>query len=150
VRSPLLALLLPAVLLLTLPPASQAMSADELMVHEINKFRAAHGLPRVHLSNSLSRGSRSYARRLIARNDFRHARNIGAGGRFSSLGEVLEMHTGQRAKVRFALRAWKNSPGHRAVLLHRGFHLVGAGFHTGTWRGMRATIWVGRFGLRRK
>ena len=60
-------------------------------------------------------------------------------------GEVIEMHSGGYSRVARTVRNWLNSGGHRAILLSRSFHVVGAGKSTGRFGGRRSTIWVARF-----
>ena len=134
---------LAAIALALMPAASAQADPTDAMVAEINTARRAHGLRPVRVSRVLTASSRAYARYLISRDVFGHAARI-AG--FRTAGEVLELHSGSRARIRGALRAWLRSPGHRAVLLSSRYRYVGVGRAVGRWRGMRATIWVGRLG----
>jgi uncharacterized protein YkwD len=65
------------------------------------------------------------------------------------VGEVLADGGGQRGTVRGTMRAWLDSDTHRAVLLHRGFDLVGVGLVRGRFHGYPHTrIWVAHLGDR--
>lgn len=66
-----------------------------------------------------------------------------------AFGEVLAFGGGQDGTVRGTMRRWLASREHRAVILHHGFDLVGAGTVTGTFHGFRnTTIWVAHLGDR--
>jgi uncharacterized protein YkwD len=66
------------------------------------------------------------------------------------VGEILADGGEQRGTVRGTMRAWLDSDTHRAVLLHRGFDLVGVGLVGGRFHGYpHMRIWVTHFGDRR-
>jgi uncharacterized protein YkwD len=117
------------------------------MVAAINSFRNAHGLSSLHTARSLRRSGGARARKMIRYDFFAHPSRLRVP-RFNYIGEVLELHGGRRAKVRRTLRNWKNSPGHRSVLLSSTYRQVGAARASGWYRGHRATIWVVRVGRR--
>ena len=133
-----------------LVPAGEAnaISASQLMIRKINSFRHAHHLRGLRSNSYLSRSSVNYARYMIRHDTFRHARASSAKRRFRRFGEVLEMHSGARARVAATLRAWRRSPGHRRVLLDRRVRYVGAGAAVGRFNGRRSTVWVVRVGRR--
>jgi uncharacterized protein YkwD len=79
---------------------------------------------------------------------FGHASRIHASRRFRSLGEIIEIHRGLRARVGKAFRAWVHSPPHRSVMLMGHFKFAGAGFASGSFKGHRDTIWTMHFGRR--
>lgn len=140
-----------AVLAVALAGGAEARSAKHstrAMAAQINKVRARHGLPPLRLSPSLTRSSRRFARKLIARNRFGHASRIQACAAFSRLGEALAMHTGRRDRVADTVDQWLRSPGHRAIVLHRSMRWLGAGVTHGRFGRMRATIWVLQVGRR--
>lgn len=116
-------------------------STASRMVDRINSARAAHGLGPLGMSESINRASHRWANFLIRKDWLGHASLRSARVK----AEVIEMHSGQRSKVNGTVRVWLNSPGHRAILLSPRLHRVGVGKSTGRFRGMRATIWVGRF-----
>jgi uncharacterized protein YkwD len=127
--------------LLALPATPAAAGTTSRMVGQINSARAAHGLPALRESASIDRSSAAWARRLMRQDRLVHV-SLGSAG---VDGEVLEMHSGTSSKVAGTVRAWLNSPGHRAILLSRRFHVIGVGNATGDFGGMAATVWVGRF-----
>jgi uncharacterized protein YkwD len=142
-------LVLAAVLVASLlVPAAQA-SADspaQKMIRKVNAYRAHRGVPPLHMSGSLNSSSRRYARHMMHSGYFGHSRRIKASRRFRRLGEILEMHRGHRLNIRGALRAWRHSPGHNAILLDGSFKYVGAGPVKGSFHGHRTTMWVMHFG----
>ena len=144
-----LALLLAVAVALTALPAgvaSAAKSPSLKMLKRVNKVRARHGLPKLHLSRSLQRSARRYSRRQMRADRFGHSSRIHASGRYRSLGEILEMHTSYKPAVGFALRNWMNSGSHRSIILSRSFRWAGAGSAKGRYQGRRMTIWTMHFG----
>ena len=131
--------------------AHQPTSGDpeRALAHRINHFRIANGKPRVHVSRTLSHSARRYARNLIQWDWFGHASRIQASGSWRVLGEVLAFRPGRIRSTRWAMRAWKSSPGHRAVLLDGRFRRVGLGRAAGRWGRGRATVWTVQLGRRR-
>jgi len=129
-----------AALLLPASPA-QANPANAV-VGKVNSYRAAHGLPPLRLSGSLSRSSYAYARHLMRSDRFGHSSHIRASSRFRMLGENLAFSWGKRRSARLPLRGWARSAPHRAVLLNRQFRYVGVGRVAGRFGSRRATIWV--------
>ena len=146
IRIPLVVLL--ATLALTAVPAQAPASARGTMLAQINAVRAYVGVHPLRLSRSLNTSSSVFARRLMRRDVFGHASRIQASSRFRMLGEILELHGGHRPQVGATVRAWLRSPGHRRVLLSRKYYWIGLGRSAGSFRGRRATIWVGQFGRR--
>jgi uncharacterized protein YkwD len=111
------------------------------MVAQINRARAAHGLGALRHSGAISRSSASWANFLMRKDWLGHASLRSARVR----GEVIEMHSGSASRVARTVRNWLNSGGHRAILLSRGFHVVGAAKVTGRFGGRLSVIWVARF-----
>lgn len=131
--------------LAAMAPPAQAGSSSR-MIRKINAFRAAHGVPRLHSSRSLSRSARHWSRFLIYRDYLAHSSSGPRG--FRAWGEALEFHWGGRARVSSALARLKASAPHRAILLSGAYSAVGAGRYSGTFKGRRATIWTIRVGRR--
>jgi len=130
-----------------LPGASAAATPEEQeMVDALNAGRADRNLPQLRLSPSLERSSFAFAQRLMRTDVFAHAERIQAGGRFRRLGEVLAWTPGLRLRRPRAVRMWLASPGHRALILSRRFHYVGAGRARGIFGGVPATVWVVQLG----
>lgn len=139
-----LAVCLALLALLVVPGLASASpdTSSRAMIDQINQVRSHYGLRALRQSPSLTRSSRGFSRRIIWTGRFGHRSRIQASGRFSRLGEVLAMHTGRRDKVRGTVRAWLRSPAHRAILLTRSMHLVGAGVTHGRYGRWGATVWV--------
>jgi uncharacterized protein YkwD len=132
-----------------LPAPAEGRSPSNALIHKINVFRKAHGLRPLTGSGSLRRTARSYSRRLMRHDYFRHGRRITASRRlFRRVGEVLELHRGHNALASGAVRGWKRSPSHRRLLLSPAFEFIGAGRTAGNFRGRAATIWVVQLGAR--
>ena len=132
-------------LALVLPAAASASAAD-VMIHKVNAYRSAHGERPLRVAGTLMHSAGSYSGYMMAAGFFGHLSRIRASSRFHTLGEILEIHTGDAAKIGLTFRDWINSPEHRAVILYPSFRWVGAGFTEGRFHGMRATIWVMHFG----
>ena len=116
------------------------------MIAKVNAYRAQHGLGPLHSSSSLNRSASRYARHMMKPHYFGHAGRIQASRRFRTVGEILEMHRGYGARTSAALKAWGDSPGHRAIILDGRFKYVGAGVFHGKYQGHRMTFWVMHFG----
>jgi len=132
---------------LTLPSLAVAASPSQKMVNKVNHARAQHGLSPVRMSRALTRSSFRYSRRVMSRDYFAHGLQARPSG-FNVFGEVLELHGGRHVRIGFTVRAWLRSPGHRAVLLHPGFNVMGAGYRRGRFGGRRRTTWTAQFGRR--
>ena len=134
--------------LLIVPATASAMSPQQAMLEKVNAYRAAHGVPKVRLSRSLTHSASSYSRHMMRSGYFGHASRIHASRRYRTLGEIIEIHRGLRARVGVAFRAWVHSPPHRSVMLMSQFKFAGAGFASGRFHGHRDTIWTMHFGRR--
>jgi uncharacterized protein YkwD len=132
-------------LLVPAAPAA-ADSPAQKMIRKVNAYRKHRGVHPLHMSSSLNGSSQKYARHMMQAGYFGHSRRIHASRRFRRLGEIIEMHRGNRLNIRGALRAWINSPGHNAILLDGNFSYVGAGPVMGRFHGRRTTMWVMHFG----
>ena len=134
--------------LMALPGAPAQASPGTKMIKKINKVRDRHGLRPVRRSRALSRSARSYARAMMTRNVFGHGAANRARRRFRRTGEALAMSRGHRLQTRRTVRRWMRSPGHRALVLSRGFRFAGAGVSRGRFHGRRTTMWVLHLGGR--
>lgn len=144
-RTLVVAAVLVASMLVPAAPAA-ADSPIAKMIREVNAYRQHRGVRPLWPSRSLVHSSNRYAHRMMRSGYFGHSSRIQASGSFRRLGEIIEMHRGRRSNVSGALRAWINSPGHRAILLDNSFTYVGAGKATGRFHGRRTTMWVMHFG----
>jgi uncharacterized protein YkwD len=142
-------LLLPALfgaLLMTPMSANAAVSKrGDTMMDRINTLRANAGLRPLQRSRRLVRSSAARAELMMRHDFFAHPSQLDVPT-FDSLGEVLAIHGGLRPRTRYTLRRWRNSAGHRSIVLSREFRWVGAARAVGRYNGKRATIWVVRFG----
>ena len=134
------------VCLLVVPATASAESPQLAMLQKVNAYRAANGVPPVHLSRSLTHSATSYSSHMMRSGYFGHAARIHASRRFRSLGEIIELQRGTRPGVGTAFRSWVNSPPHRSVMLMRQFKFAGAGFASGRFNGHRDTLWTMHFG----
>lgn len=116
-----------------------------------NQIRVQHGLPALREQPNLRRAAAGHSDDMVGRRYFDHTtpsgrtmvdRIVGAGYVRAQdgwlLGENLEWGTGSLATPRGALRAWLDSPPHRANLLRRGYREVGIGIALGVPTGGRS------------
>jgi uncharacterized protein YkwD len=132
--------------LLVVPATASATSPQLLMLQKVNAYRAKHGVRAVHLSRSLQNSATRYSRHMLRSGYFGHASRIHASRRYRTLGEIIEMQRGLRARVSNAFRAWVHSPPHRNVMLMSQFKFAGAGLASGRFQGHRTTMWTMHFG----
>jgi uncharacterized protein YkwD len=126
--------------------SAAARSPESLMLHKVNHYRKTHGLRAVHLSRSLKHSAAHYARHMMRKQYFGHARRIHASSHFRRLGEILEWQRGMRPNVSLAFHTWLRSGPHRAIILDRSFTYAGAGRTNGRFQDGKATLWVMHFG----
>jgi uncharacterized protein YkwD len=102
----------------------------------VNHARASNGMRALHNDARLARAARNHARDMARRHYFAHQRLGGrsltgraraAGWRGSALGEAIAYGCGSPATAAWTVRAWLDSPGHRAILLSRTYRRVGIG-----------------------
>jgi uncharacterized protein YkwD len=146
-------LALVVVIVLVLSPSALAKRAraggpkpthlEIVMLDAINDARTERRLRPVRFAADLQAGARRYARSLLQRNLFAHAR-------LSGLGEVLAWGTDPLMEPRHIVRLWLDSPPHRRVLLWPDARFVGLGLAVGTFQGYTGVrLAVGRFGAAR-
>jgi uncharacterized protein YkwD len=110
----------------------------------LNAERSRRGLPRLRLNEKLSTAADRHSRDMVARNFFSHDSPSGASfvdrvrrtgylrsARSWSLGENLAWGSGGRGTPEQIVRAWMNSPGHRANVLTGRYREVGIGVAEG-------------------
>jgi uncharacterized protein YkwD len=122
--------LLTSVVAVAVAAPSQAAPSDmeRRLAERINDARASHGLRQLRLSSSLAEGASDWSRYLMRRDAFYH------GSLPSGTGEIIAWGTCSHFGPGRAVRMWLASSGHRAVLLRRGFRVVGTGWMRGPWR----------------
>ena len=116
------------------------------VVHRINLVRRDHGLRALDLTPGLSRAadrhsrwqarSRTVSHQLPGERDLTSRLTKPAGG--AQVGEVLFWSTGGSRSAQL-VRAWMDSPSHRATLLSPSFTRAGIGIRTGRG-GLYATV----------
>jgi len=102
----------------------------------VNHARSRNGVRSMQGDGRLARAARNHARDMVRRRYFGHQRIGGrspagraraAGWRGTALGEAIAWGCGRSATPAATVRAWLNSPGHRAILLSRTYGRVGIG-----------------------
>ena len=129
----------------------------------LNRERKQHGLGRLRSSEPLKTVATRYARQMAARDFFDHVSPTGStfvdrikgssyldAGDGYSLGENLAWGGGNLATPKLIVRAWMNSPGHRANILNGGFRDIGVGVVPGVpvAGGGPGATYVNEFGTR--
>jgi uncharacterized protein YkwD len=122
-------------------PAATVESAVRCLV---NAQRAAHRLAPLRSSRQLRVAAEAHGADMVAHRFFAHVspfsgavtdrvRRAGylAHTRDWSLGEDIAWGEGTLSTPQSIVTAWMNSPGHRAVILHRDFRDVGIGVTAG-------------------
>lgn len=116
------------------------------VIHRINEIRADHGLRALDLTGGLSRAADRHSRRQARSRTLSHQlpgeADLGARLRDVAngqpVGEVIYWGSGGVRSSRL-VRAWFDSPAHRASLLSSSFSRAGIGIRTGSG-GLYATI----------
>ena len=106
----------------------------------VNAQRAAHGLAPLRSSRQLRVAAEAHGADMVSHRFFAHvsplfgavrdrARRAGyvGGGHDWTLGEDIAWGEGPLSTPQAIVTAWMNSPGHRAVILDRGFREAGVG-----------------------
>jgi uncharacterized protein YkwD len=130
------------------------------MVCMLSYARVAKGLPALRVSKPLRasatrkaadiRRCQRLSHRACGRNPWYWIKRVGFFNGPALAGENIAVGFGEEATARGTIRNWLDSGRHRAVVLHRGFNLVGIGRMTGRFRGFRgAVVWVAHLGYRR-
>ena len=136
----LIAAALTAIVVSIAMPTPARAGTRKQMIRAINYVRSWSHRRQVHFSKRLSRGAASWARHLMRRDVLAHSSR--ALRRHE--GEIIEWHTGRRARLNRTVIEWWHSPEHRVVMLGR-YRQAGAGRAVGYFGGRRCTIWVVRF-----
>jgi uncharacterized protein YkwD len=139
---------LAALFVLTAPAGAASKggltSAEQALLAEMNRVRAAHGLPGLRIDWRLQRAARTHSAAMIRRDFFSHAgfshRMRTSGARGPVFGENLAWGTGSKASAQAMVAQWLASPPHRANLLRRGFGRVGVAAPAGGFLGQHARV----------
>ena len=142
--------------------ASAAAAAQSISRHRaavlclVNAERARRGLPPLRASRLLTTAAQRHSRDMVLRGFFAHDSPSGATvrdrvartgylhGRWS-LGENIGWMTAPSAAG--IVQAWMDSPGHRAMILHRAFQEAGVGVVAGVPSGGDGATYTMDFGL---
>jgi uncharacterized protein YkwD len=139
-----------------------AVRAAILCLH--NQIRAERGLPLLRENARLRRAALGHSNDMVSRGFFEHTTPSGVtmvdrimAARYASprvgwaLGENLAWGTGNLATPRAIMKAWMQSPGHRANVVKRAYREIGVGVVTGvpSDRGAGAT-YTADFGVIRR
>jgi uncharacterized protein YkwD len=137
---------------------------EEAVLCLVNRERTSRGLSRLDSNWSLERAARGHSRAMVQQRFFDHdspgganvvvrAKRRGyhpAGGLF--VGENIAWGSGTYATPAEIVDGWMHSSGHRANILHRGYHDIGVGVALGAPRpvfGQPAATYTTDFGSRR-
>jgi uncharacterized protein YkwD len=142
--------------------ASAAAASQSVSQHRaavlclVNAQRARRGLPPLHASRLLTTAAQRHSRDMVTRRFFAHESLNGATvrdrvartgylrGRWS-LGENIGWMSAPSATG--IVQAWMDSPGHRAMILHRAFREAGVGVVAGIPSGGAGATYTMDFGL---
>lgn len=131
-----------AALVLLLPATALAgpSRSEAALLKEMNRVRAAHGLPPLRFDSHLERAARAHTRRMLATGAFSHgafsSRMLRFDVRGRLAGENLAWGSGAEGTARAIVSAWLASPEHRANLLRQTFTRVGVGDRVGSFQGV--------------
>ena len=134
-------LALAAILLLALPATAGAglTRTESLLIREMNRVRAQHGLRRLRYDPTLERAARAHSHVMLRKDVFAHgafrARLVQFGVIAAIAGENLAWGTGTAGTTRATVVAWLESPEHRANLLSPSFTRIGVGALVGPFLG---------------
>jgi uncharacterized protein YkwD len=144
------------------PGSVSDRAAVKATVCLVNQQRSKRRLRRVRLNGRLSRAAARHAKDMVRRDYFSHTSPSGSTflqrikvtgyvqrARAWSVGENLAWGSGDRSTPRSIVRAWMNSPGHRANILNGRFREVGIAIVRGAPNGGPGATYVNTFGSRR-
>jgi uncharacterized protein YkwD len=124
--------------------AASLTGSERALLSEMNRVRAANGLPGLRVDWKLQRAARAHSAAMIRRDFFSHAsfsqRMRASGARGPIFGENLAWGTGSLGSAGAIVSQWLASPPHRANLLRRGFARVGVAAPLGNFLGHHARV----------
>ena len=158
-------LIAPAILisagLLAGPASAAKVPPRKQLLRAVNHARAAHGVGAVRGSTSLHVVALGHSSDMLRRGYFAHTSPTGStmsyriqrsgfiSGYSWTAGETLAWGWGTRSGAKATVKAWLNSPEHRAILLSPLFRFVGIGRAQGTFMGhAHAAVWTADWGHR--
>jgi uncharacterized protein YkwD len=121
------------------PNDISASAAQRATLCLLNAERRAHHLRGLHENSQLDLASTRHAQDMARNNYFAHGNFVGrirsahylAGARGWTVGENIAWGSYNWATPRAIMRAWMNSPPHRANILNRSFRDIGIGVARG-------------------
>ncbi len=131
--------------------SSAAVVSAEVVSHT-NTERLAYHMKELRPSAQLERAAKLKADDMVSRGYFAHISPTGAGAwtfladvgyQYEYAGENLAVNFGSADEV---VRAWMNSPTHRANVLNESFNEIGIAAAEGVYKGRQATFVVQMFG----
>ena len=126
--------------------AARASTSEQAILAEVNRVRAAHGLPALRQDGRLVRAARSHTLGMLRTKRFAHgdtaARLRRFGIRNGAVGENLAWGAGTYASAQAIVRMWLGSAAHRANLLRPGFRRIGLGAAVGSFEGYAGAVVV--------
>jgi uncharacterized protein YkwD len=126
--------------MLALPaPALAGLSRSEsVLLRQMNRVRAEHGLRRLRYDPHLERAARAHTSEMLRTDIFAHGsfgtRMLQFDVTGSTAGENLAWTTRALGSARTIIAAWLASPEHRANLLEPSFTRVGVGALLGAFQ----------------
>ncbi|MCW3010239.1 MAG: hypothetical protein JWO90_643, partial [Solirubrobacterales bacterium] len=141
------------------PTGANTVEVRAAVVCLTNEQRAAAGLPALVAEGRLEAAAQAYSRRMVAERFFAHVApdgstltdRLAAYTDWSTIGENIAWGEGSLATARSTVRAWMESPGHRANVLNGDFSEIGIGVALGSPVGSTgpAATMTQNFGARR-
>ncbi|MEQ9490471.1 MAG: CAP domain-containing protein [Alphaproteobacteria bacterium] len=120
--------------LISNPPEPANRNWRQMVLEEVNRFRARYALRPLRLNGQLNRAAQAHADDMAARDFFAHETPEGrspaqraraAGYRYR---KILENLAAGQPSPKEAVEGWKNSPGHRKAMLDRDITEAGIGY----------------------
>lgn len=108
--------------------ATQKATDQQIILDEINRYRAQYGLRSVQFSDTLSQIVQSESERMVAEETFYHTDNFWKdprAGTFTSTNEVIALE--YRRDPAALVAWWMGSPAHRDALLNPNHSVIGVG-----------------------
>ena len=123
-----------------------ASKGEQRLVQEINRVRAAHGVPPLRTDRRLQAAAEAHSRDMVAHGYLGHGdfgrRLQSYGVRARAIGENVAWGTGGSVRARTVVAQWMGSEWHRANLLSREFRRIGVGVVAGSFSGQRRAYLV--------
>jgi uncharacterized protein YkwD len=134
-------------------------SIERAVVAEVNRIRWEHGRRTLHLNHKLARAADAHSKDMASHGYFSHSsRNGGSWDRrlrhfvhSKSIGETIAWTSGRdpSQQATWVVKAWMESPEHRAALLSPLFRRVGIARRNGKLGGSRMTVFTADLSSRR-